>query len=190
MERTGGIDWDAVKARLAAAGARRDGAERAQKTLAERARLLAQPPALAGYARVAAVALDAGGERYAVVGGALLRVERAPAPARLPGAPAFVLGVVPLAGRPLALVDLPALLGGGAPRATPAAWAVVLGGGRAALAVAADAVALAEVAPEGLHRGFADADGLRLGLDDDGRLVVQAQAVLARARARIAEGRA
>jgi purine-binding chemotaxis protein CheW len=129
------------------------------------------------------LAFEAGGERYAIAMGAVLRVDRAPPAARLPGAPGHVVGVVALGGRPIPLVDAPALLGG-----APAAqrrWALVLGEGRPTLALAADAVEAARLARGELRP--AGAAGPRLAITRDARVVLDPAALLADA-GRDAEG--
>jgi hypothetical protein len=148
--------------------------EPAARILAARAERLAAPPPAPGEAALAALAFDAGAERYAVPLAAVLRVERAVGFARLPGAPPGHLGLVNLDGRPCPLVDVPALLGvpGAAP--APRKWAVVLGGRAPDVALAADAVGIEQV-PLDLLGGAA---GPRLGVTADARVILDPAALL------------
>jgi chemotaxis signal transduction protein len=169
------IDWAAVRERLAAAARPRD-ARRAETVLAERARALATTVAAGAAAEgVAALAFDAGGERYALPLSAVLRVERSGAVARIPGAPLGVAGLVNLHGTPLALLDAPALFG--VPGAAPAAgrrWSVVLGRRAPEVAVAADTVEVLSIPRERLGEPVAQ----RLGVLDDARVVLDPLALL------------
>lgn len=153
-------------------------AEREARVLAERARRLAPPPGRAAAAAMPVLAFDAGEDRYALTLGAVLRLERAGAVARIPGASPEIAGAIALEGRPCALLDLPALL-----RGAPAAarrWAIVLGRRGPEVAVAADRVDLAEL-PAGLP---APAAPPRLGVAADGRVVVDGAALLSTRGAR------
>jgi purine-binding chemotaxis protein CheW len=148
--------------------------ERAERILAERARRLAAPPPGAAEDVFPAVAFDAGEERYAIAMEHVLRVERASAVARLPGAPPEVLGVTVVEGRPCPLVDPPALLGGVAPAGAPRRWVVVLGRRGPELGLAADAVDVVSVERGKLHPARAP----RLGTMHDARLVLDGAALV------------
>ncbi|WP_242341539.1 MULTISPECIES: chemotaxis protein CheW [unclassified Anaeromyxobacter] len=148
---------------------------RAAGVLAERARALAVPPAppLAEGERLDVVAFEAGPERYAVTLGAVLRVERVGAVARVPGAAADVVGVMSVDGRPCPLVDAPALLGGGA-AAAPRRWAIVLGRRAPELALAADVIDVLRIARAELH----EAAPPLLGTTGAARVVLDGAALL------------
>jgi purine-binding chemotaxis protein CheW len=176
------IDWAEVKERLARAAGHRSGEERARRALQERARALAVPPSTEVRRVEAAVAFEAAGGRFALAADRVLRVERARPPAPLPGAPRFVLGLVPVAGRPWLLLDVAALLGPAPPRTSPPRWAVLLAAPRAEMALAADAVQLMDLAPDELHP-TPDPERVRRGLTADARLVLDAAALLDRAAA-------
>ncbi len=147
---------------------------RAARLLAARARDLAAPaPRMAEGEQLEVVAFEAGSERYAVTLGAVLRVERAFAFARVPGAAADVIGVLSIDGRPCPLVDAPALLGGGA-AAGPRRWAIVLGRRAAELALAADTIDLLRVPRAELH----GAAPPRLGTTGAARVILDGAALL------------
>jgi len=176
------IDWAAVRERLAP---RAQDPRRAERVLAERARALAAPPPreLAREA-LATLAVDAGGERYALPLTAVLRVELTGAVARIPGAPPGVAGVANLQGTALPLLDLPALLALPGATAERRRWSVVLGRRGPELAIAADALELVDVPRERLAPA-----GPRLGVTCDGRVVLDAEAILRPAAAAAPGGR-
>ncbi len=107
-------DWEALRARLAAAAAaaaRQDtapGPEQRRALLLERARRLAQePPAEVAPAALAEVLeFMLADEHYAVEMAHVHEVHVLRELTPLPGAPAFVLGIVNVRGRILSLVDL------------------------------------------------------------------------------------
>src|SRR5947209_15343497 len=117
-----GIDWQQVRARLAAAAAKTEQAglltpERARTVMAERARLLARPLAAAAQAVAAleVIVFTLAGERYAVETTYVREVVRLAEVTPLPGVPAFLAGVTNRRGQVLALIDLPAFFGIAAP---------------------------------------------------------------------------
>lgn len=152
-------------------------AERARRVLAQRARALAVPPPAPAGETLELVAFEAGPERFAIAVGAVLRVERVGAVARVPGAGPEVIGVLSVDGRPCPLVDAPALLGA-APAGAPRRWAVVLGERAPEVALAADAVDLLRV----LRAELAGAPPPRLGITADARVVLDGAALTGGAR--------
>jgi chemotaxis signal transduction protein len=153
-------------------GTRETDDQRARRVLAQRARALAVPPASPPGESLDLVAFEAGPERFAIPVGAVLRVERVTALARVPGAAPEVIGVLSVDGRPCALVDAPALLG--AARATaPRRWAIVLGERSPEVALAADTVDLLRV----LRVELSAAGPPRLGITADARVVLDGAAV-------------
>src|SRR6185312_5009031 len=107
------IDWQQVRQQLAKAVAATDEAyrlspERARAILEERARLLARippaPPAVGESLQV--VVFRLGDERYALETQYVREVVRLSDYAPLPGAPAFVLGILNLRGEILSVLDL------------------------------------------------------------------------------------
>jgi chemotaxis signal transduction protein len=173
------IDWESVRARLAHDAADDD----AGGLLRARARRLAAPL----EARAAGepwVAIDRAGARYALPTAVAWRVERCGPCARLPGAPPFVLGVIPFGERPQPLVDLARLLGGGGATG-PARWALLAGARAADVALACDEVALVLITPEALHPAPRDPEQVRRGVTGDARVVLDGPALLRFALARL-----
>jgi purine-binding chemotaxis protein CheW len=143
----GGIDWQDVRARLARATAATEEAlrlspERAKAVLEERARALARAPAQAPAAgavlEVATFTLAS--ERYGLATAHVREVVRLTDYTPVPGAPAFLAGVVNLRGDILAVFDLRPFLGVAGGGVTGLSRAIVLGGARAEFGVLADAV--------------------------------------------------
>jgi chemotaxis signal transduction protein len=158
----------------------RDGGEaeppeaRAARILVERARALAQPPDRKVEETVAVLAFRAGDDRYAIGLQGVVRVERVARVARVPGADGTVIGLFNLDGRPCALLEVPALLGTGAPRKDPRRWAIVLGRKGPEVALAADGVDLDRIPRARIVRG----KGVRAGLTADARAILDAEAIL------------
>jgi len=107
------IDWASLRARAAAAQARLDellspAGERRRAILRERARLAARPPAAAEpvESRLELVEFTLLHENYGVEVAHVREVARLDNYLPLPGAPACILGVVPLRGRMLTVVNL------------------------------------------------------------------------------------
>jgi len=117
-DRTGGMDWDSVRARLTAATAtigERAGSDtkRARNILERRARLLATPPKdtaiPAGLLTLLTFSL--GGGRYGVEEGSVRGVARLPRLSPVPGAPSGIAGISMYQGDLLTVADLRVLLG-------------------------------------------------------------------------------
>jgi purine-binding chemotaxis protein CheW len=105
--------------------------------LAERARQLARPVVAASVSETAElIEFGAGDERYAIEAACVWRLERLGSITPLPGAPRHFAGVTNLHGQLVPLIDLRVLLGA-TPTATPT-FGLVLGDGRAQLAVVAE----------------------------------------------------
>lgn len=149
MKRQGGkalpLDWQQVRRRLEQA-AREDGSrlspERARAVLEERARLLARAPAQAPRAAevVEVITFAVAGERYAVAARHVREVVRLSEPTPLPGAPAFLAGVINVRGEIVAVFDLRPLFGlAGGAEGGPSR-VLLLGGERVEFGLLADAV--------------------------------------------------
>lgn len=145
-QRSEPIDWDRVRQRLATATAATAGRlqlspEASERILQERARILARVPASAAPAgqslEVATFAL--GREQYAIETRHLREVVRGSELTTVPGAPAFVLGLLNLRGDILAVFDLKPFLGVADSSATESARILVLGGNHAEFGIRADA---------------------------------------------------
>lgn len=138
------IDWAALKERLARAAealdARPDPATRAAVLARRSEALAARTATVRPAAELEVVVFTLGAERYAMPAAVVREVAPAPALARLPGAPAFVLGLANLRGEVVDVVDLRPFLGAAAAPRSPASRLLVLGAERAELAVWADAV--------------------------------------------------
>lgn len=107
------VDWAALRQRTGAAQARLDEAlsptgERRRALLRERARLAAREPAAAEPAasRLELVEFTLLHETYGVETACVREVAHLEHYLPLPGSPAFILGVVPLRGRMLTVVNL------------------------------------------------------------------------------------
>ncbi len=147
MKRPGGqalpLDWQQVRRRLEQA-VREDGSrlspERARAVLDERARLLARAPAEAprGAEVVEVIAFEVAGERYAVAAEYVREVARLSEPTPVPGAPAFLAGVVNVRGEIVAVFDLRPLFGLAGGGAAPSR-VLLLGGDRVEFGLLADA---------------------------------------------------
>lgn len=138
------IDWAALKERLArSAEALERGREPAEvlEVLAARARALA-PPAVPEIAPgEPALTFRLGAERYALPTALVREVVRPPRLARLPGAPAFLVGIGNVRGEVVDVVDLRGLLGAAPADADPAhCQLLLLGRDRTELALRVDAV--------------------------------------------------
>jgi purine-binding chemotaxis protein CheW len=112
------VDWAAVRAGLARASAALEEAlnpspEKARALLEERTRLLARvpPQPTADGAVLLVVSFRLAGESYALETRYLREVQRLTDYTPLPGAPAFVVGVLNLRGEILAVFDPRPLLG-------------------------------------------------------------------------------
>ncbi len=141
------IDWERVRERLARVAQAAEDVQRlspvqAKMRMDERARRLAAAHASAtddeSTLSLVTFALDR--ERYAVETRYVHEVVRCGAPARVPGAPAFLLGVFNLRGALLPVVDLRAVFDVGAAVPTTLSRIIVLGRERAELGVFADAI--------------------------------------------------
>ncbi len=145
MPGSGGIDWDAARARLAqlAATAREEQAPSPAEALAildARARVLARastPEAEPGTLREV-VRFRTGGQRYTLESRFVLEVVRAPEVVPLPGAPPALRGLTLLHGEVLPVVELAPLFGR-APAETSGPL-MVIGAGRPELGVRTEEV--------------------------------------------------
>jgi len=140
------VDWAAVRAGLARAGAAleealRPSPERARAVLEERTRKLARvPPRPADQGDgLLAVTFVLAGERYALEARYVREVLRLGERTPLPGAPEFVVGVLNLRGEVLAVFDLRPLLGLGAAAPEEGGRVLVLGVDRPEFGLLADA---------------------------------------------------
>jgi purine-binding chemotaxis protein CheW len=182
------VDWSALAARLAAAsdatrrGAGPTGAQ-ARRILAERGRALAAPPRAARpEGTLAVVGLALGLERYALEAALVREVIRPARLARLPGAPAFLVGIANLRGEIVDVIDVRGFLGLPPPPGPPARL-VVLGGERPELALVADdvlelsAVDPARLAPVPDAPARSRPEYVR-GLTPDGAVLLDGAAIL------------
>lgn len=146
-KKSGRIDWQQVRERLARATAATENAlhlspKRAQAVLEERACILshAPAPALHPAAVLEIITFELANERYAIetryVREVVPLTERIP----LPGAPEFLVGILNLRGEILALIDLLQFGGVDNKSLAAASRVLVLGGERAEFGVVADAV--------------------------------------------------
>jgi purine-binding chemotaxis protein CheW len=142
----GPIDWQQVRQQLANAvqedAARRLSPERARLVLEERARMLARVPPVAPVAGEAlqVVVFSLGEERYALETHSVREVVRLRDHAVLPGAPAFVFGVLNLRGEVLSVLDLRPFFGVPQRGATDRSRVLVLGASRTEFGLLADDV--------------------------------------------------
>jgi purine-binding chemotaxis protein CheW len=143
--RTGKIDWQDVRKRLARAIAATEEArslspERARAVLEERARLLARvpAPAVAATEVLLVTTFALAGEHYAIETGHVREVVRAAEFTPVTGAPAFLVGLLNLRGEILAVLDLRGFLGVAAGAWTEHSRVLVLGGERAEFGIVAD----------------------------------------------------
>lgn len=188
------IDWDALKERLARAAdaldARPDPAARAAVLGARAEAVARRAPGAPPAAEVEVVAFSLGGERYALPSAHVREVAHVPPLARLPGAPAFLLGLANLRGEVVDVLDLRPFLGAAAAPPSPASRLLVLGGERAELAVWADGVdALARI-DAGALRPAPDAPARTRpeyvrGLDPAGVALLDGEALLQDPRLRV-----
>jgi purine-binding chemotaxis protein CheW len=146
-QRAEATEWKALRQRLARATAATAAAqelspERAAEILRERAQALARAPAAATRRgqtlHVAIFALAQ--ERYALETAHIREVVRLTDFTPIPGAPAFVVGVINLRGEILAVIDLRQFLGVAVQGVTDLSRVLVLGHDRAEFGVLADAV--------------------------------------------------
>ncbi|HJW24155.1 MAG TPA: chemotaxis protein CheW [Rhodocyclaceae bacterium] len=106
------VDWDAVRHRLEsleAAVARQwqPAAEERQRILEARARALARPPAAAPAGEMLEVVeFGLAGERYGLDSSFVREVLHLVQLTRLPGTPAFLLGIINVRGEILSVIDL------------------------------------------------------------------------------------
>lgn len=143
----GGIDWDAVRARVDEVGRALSGTgalspEEARRVLEERARRLARPAADAGAAPAGleVVTFALAGETYAIEARWVVEVARLAHLTPLPGAEPPLFAVTAWRGDLLSLFDLRPVLGLSSRALDDLGWIVVLGSaGRAAFGVLADA---------------------------------------------------
>jgi purine-binding chemotaxis protein CheW len=184
------IDWQEVRERLGRVAHATECAQRlspvqAKARMDERARRLAEPhvnPAHAAEA-LSVVTFALHRERYAVEARYVREIVRWVEPARVPGAPTFLLGVVNLRGELLPVVDLRAMFDVAVAAPTALSRTIVLGRERAELGVLADAVhevtALTgeEVLPTPAFTAVVGRAYLR-GVTADSLIVLDAEAVL------------
>ncbi|MEO7094339.1 MAG: chemotaxis protein CheW, partial [Polyangiales bacterium] len=111
------VDWPALHARLAQAAARREealhpSAERVQRILEERARLLARPVHATAPAHdtLELLVCALGDERCALETRSVLHAGRAPRVTGIPGVPSPFVGIANHAGGVIPVIDLGAVL--------------------------------------------------------------------------------
>jgi purine-binding chemotaxis protein CheW len=141
----GPVDWAEIRRRVdeagrAIAGRGTPSAERGQDVLQERARVLARPITATATATAGdAVAFDIRGETYAIDLRNVMEVFRPGEIALLPGAAAPLIGVTAWRGEVLLIVEI--LRENGAPRKDGEhPRVVVVGDGRTAIGIVADAI--------------------------------------------------
>jgi purine-binding chemotaxis protein CheW len=154
------VDWADIRARLDRAGTALEEAlhpspERARAVLEKRARDLACRPAnqaASAAPRLLVVTFALAGERYALEARYVREVLRLTDCTPLPGAPAFVVGVLNLRGEVLAVFDLRPLLGLVSDAAAERGRILVLGVDRPEFGLLADAAEeVAALAEHDLH---------------------------------------
>ncbi|MBI3977188.1 MAG: chemotaxis protein CheW [Chloroflexi bacterium] len=133
-QRGGGLDWQAARERLAAAAAAIGRAEPADEEreaiFARRAEILARPPAAEQPADAfEALVFALGDERYAFPSVQVREVRLLEGLTPLPGAPAFVAGLINVRGRVVPVLDLRPIFG--VPATGAAAQTLLLLAGRA-----------------------------------------------------------
>jgi purine-binding chemotaxis protein CheW len=140
-------DWQKIKNRLAASRVTAEAtpaqsADRAQTLLEQRARALARVPdqAPAAGSLLEVVTFSLGSERYALQTRDVREVLRCKEVTRLPGAPAFLMGIFSLRGQFVALLDLRKFFGLPTPAATAQSRTLILGQERHEFGLLADAV--------------------------------------------------
>ncbi len=144
--RSGKIDWQEVRQRLAQAAVATEEAlglspERAKVVMEERARALARVPVRAPAAAevLEVVTFTLANERYGIETHHVREILRLNDYTPVPAAPAFLEGVLNLRGEILALINLRKLLGVAERGVTDLSRVLVLGGERAEFGVLADA---------------------------------------------------
>lgn len=144
---TGELDWREIRHRLDEAASAMEkslqlSAKQAKAIMDQRAQALAQVPAPApSAAEVLTVAVfDLSNERYAIETHYVRRVVPMREYTLVPGAPAFLVGVINLRGDILAVVDFRKFLGVAQPGLTDHARVVVLGDEQDEFGILADAV--------------------------------------------------
>ena len=154
----------------------------ATELLRTRARALARPlddDADAGHL-VEVVTFELGGGRYALDLGLLQRIVRLEHLAPVPHAPPFVVGVVPLRGMPLPVLDIGRFLAaatGSSPE--DRGWLLVLGQGPDALGVPSSSIPVtATVDPAELVATDTDPGDWVRGVTDDGTVWLDGQRIL------------
>ena len=192
------IDWEDVRRRLARAGvaeAVRLSPEQAKAVLDERARALARvPPTAPKASEVLEIATFAlGNESYGVETRYVREVLRLADYTPMPGAPAFLVGVLNLRGEILALIDLRPFFGVPARGLTDLARVLVLGDGRAEFGVLADAarevitLGMEEIHPAPDSAGGVGREYLR-GVTGDALIVLDGAALLRDGRLFVDQG--
>jgi len=156
---------------------------REREILRERARRLAQPPQTSEPGGVLEIlAFTLGAERWAIDTSLVLAVVPFTTVSRLPGAPAFLVGLAAVRGVPVPVVDLGRCLGVPRPGITDLARIVVLGEGMPELGLVVDAVdAVATISRAQLRppEEAMAAHDLLHGIAPDGTAVLAAQALAA-----------
>jgi len=181
----GPIDWGEVRRRLEQG--RRAGelvvdgtSEQGRAILRARAAELARPldDDAADEGR-AMLAFFAGGERYVVDLRHVREVADVDALTRVPGSPAFVLGLVNLRGEVVCVADLPATLGRGRRSDGVGSHIVALGRGGTEIAVAVDEVErVQQVRARDILPLPGRSDGRLCGILQDATTVLDAEALL------------
>jgi purine-binding chemotaxis protein CheW len=199
------VDWNAVRADLARAGAAMEEAlnpspERARAVLEERTRLLARVPQQPGAdtAGILVLAFQLAGEHYALAARYVREVLRLTDCTPLPGAPAFVVGVLNLRGEILAVFDLRPLLGLAAEPPGERARVLVLGVDRPEFGLLADAAEeITTLSERDLHEPPASVGGVGReylrGVTQDALIVLDGAVLLRDGRLfvdQVEEGRA
>ncbi|MHB1843756.1 MAG: chemotaxis protein CheW [Deltaproteobacteria bacterium] len=155
----------------------------AGRLLALRAEALARSPAddALSPSTVETVAFEVSGSKFAVGSREVLEVRALGRLSRLPGALAAILGVVVFRGRLVSVVDLAALLGGGATRARrPEARVVIVESERGTLAFVCDSLlGLRSLDTKSLKEPR-DASGCLRGNDGDGHALLHVDRVMER----------
>lgn len=196
------IDWQEARSRLALAAAgieraNRPPAKAVEEMLASRARELARPPQCEPRTTEPpnVVAFTLGAERYGIEMQWIREVVGCSDLARVPGAPAFIAGIINYRGEIVAVVDLRQLFGIASRGLVDMSRVIVVGNERVEFGILASrALEVAAVWPEELSRTPSDSVAgigaeLVKGVARDGLVVLDGQKLLSDSRLFVNEGK-